>query len=220
MMDELKTKNVSSFSYFGASVRSRKIKAPAKKSIRKTVPFSSQIYDFSKIDGEIYYGEQELEYVLEMSADSAEKLEKKKMPLKNWLMNIFEENLYDPFTEEYHYKATYSSHKFDDSEDGEYTALTVVFKAYPYMISNTAKEFSFNLNSLEQKFYIENDSSHRVYASVSTKVPVEITIGTSKYSVTGIHEKVLPLNVGNNELKVKATAGNGTLKVSFHEEVF
>ena len=135
MLDQLRIGDKYSYDDFGASVAERKIGKPKKKTIKETVPHSNITYDFSKINGEIYWEERELQYVLELDAETPEELEDLKIDLSNWLMNVFEEDLFDPFIEGYHFRATYDDIDFDDSEV-EKTTATVKFKAYPYMISN------------------------------------------------------------------------------------
>ena len=66
MIDQLKIGAIGSYDKFGASVSERKIGNPKKKSIKDTVAFSNKTYDFSKIDGELYWEERPLEYIFEI----------------------------------------------------------------------------------------------------------------------------------------------------------
>ena len=107
MIDQLIIGGKASFDDFGASVSERKISYPKKKSIKKTVPFANVTYDFSKINGELYWEERTLEYIFEIMADTPEMLEQKKQAFSNWVMNVMNEKIYDPFIPDYHYLGTY-----------------------------------------------------------------------------------------------------------------
>ena len=106
MFDQLIIGNKASYDDFGASVAGRTIVPPKKKVVRETVAFSNRVYDFSAINGELYWEEQELEYVLEMTADSPEMLEAKKMAFSSWVMNAADEKIIDPFIAGYHFVGT------------------------------------------------------------------------------------------------------------------
>ena len=147
MIDQLRIGDKYSYDDFGASVAERKIGKPKKKTIKETVPHSNITYDFSRINGEIYWEERELQYILELDAETPEELEDLKIDLSNWLMNVFEEDLFDPYIEDYHFKATYEDIDFDDSEVIKTTA-TVKFKAYPYMISNAPTKHTITIGDV------------------------------------------------------------------------
>jgi hypothetical protein len=115
-LDELRIGDKYSYKDFSASVRDRKISAPVKKKIKETVPFSNETYDFTSINGEIYWEERTLEYVLEMDAETAEQLESKKIDFKTWVMNVEKQELHDPYIKDYHFLATFDDIEFDDSE--------------------------------------------------------------------------------------------------------
>lgn len=55
MLDQLIIGDKSSFDDFDASVSERNISPPKKKEIKETVPFSNVTYDFSKINGELFW---------------------------------------------------------------------------------------------------------------------------------------------------------------------
>ena len=164
MFDQLVIGTVASDDEYGATVSSRVIKDPPKKKITKTVPFSNATYDFSKINGEIYWDQRELEYELEMLASSYEELEEMKMRFSNWVMNVMEEELHDPFIPDYHFIATYESKEFDDDESGLKTTVKVKFMAYPYKIANAPKKFSVTMEdgTYSKWLPVYNNSSHKV----------------------------------------------------------
>lgn len=220
MFDQLIIGNKASCDDFDASVRDRVIKEPTKKKIKDTVPFSNVTYDFSKINGEIYWEERTLEYNLEIVAFSIEEIEEKKTALKNWLMNVHEEELYDPYIKDYHFIATFDDISFDDSEF-EKTTATVTFTAYPYMIANEKTVYSVDVVADEETTVeIINDSSHRITPTFNNDISVIVTMGEPTYSVPSgeTTDDFFELESGVNTLTFQATE-SGTVKISFYAEV-
>lgn len=222
MIDQLIIGNKKSFDDFEANVKERTISKPKKKSIRETVPFSNVVYDFSAINGEIYWEERDLEYVLEIMADTPEQLEQKKSALATWLMNVAEEVLEDPFIKDYHFISTFSDISEDDEDNVEKTTVTVKFKAYPYMIANNAKIFSVSLvANTEKEMVITNESSHRITPSIEADMKVTLKKNDVNYGIpAGVTtDDSFKLESGVNVLTLLASeAGNVTF--TFFEEVF
>lgn len=220
-LDQLRIGNKYSYDDFSASVRDRKISAPTKKKIKETVPFSNITYDFSAINGEIYWEERTLEYTLEMDARTAEELEKLKVDFKSWVMNIVNEKLYDPFITDYHFLATFDGIDFDDSEF-EKTTISLKFTAYPYMIANTKRRYSYAITKAEQTITVKNNSAHKIAPTFISSVPASIEFGNIVYSMDAaeITDESIKLEKGENVLKIKSTSTNGTFTVEFVEEVF
>lgn len=108
MLDQLIIGTKASQDDFDASLRKRYIGKPKKKSIKETVPFSNLTYDFSAINGEVYWEEAELEYTFEILASTPEELESKKREFSNWVMNVTNEPIYDPYEPDWHYNGTFS----------------------------------------------------------------------------------------------------------------
>lgn len=222
MIDQLVISGVKSFENFDASVKSRTISKPKKKSIRETVPFSNAVYDFSAINGEVYWEERDLEYVLEIVADTPAQLEEKKAALASWLMNVSEEVLEDPFIKDYHFIATFDDIKEDDEEDVEKTTVTVTFKAYPYMIANSPKIFSFSVvANTEVEVAIPNASSHRMTPTIDADVAVTVKMGNASYGVPAgtTTDDSFKLPVGTTTLTLLA-AEDGNMTFTLVEEVF
>lgn len=209
---------------FGASVSTRSISAPKKKLIKEKVPFSNVTYDFSAINGELYWEERELEYELEMIADSPESLERRKSALCRWLMNVVAEEIHDPYDSDYHFIGTFDDVDINDDEGMEKTVLTVTFSAYPYKIRNKAtNHICLVPASSEQTFIITNESAHRITPTISTDAEVILTLDGVSYSV---HEgtssdDIFKLKMGANALTVKNLADTDCkLIISYHEEAF
>lgn len=221
MLDQLIIGDKHSFDDFGASVAERKNNKPKKKSIKETVPFSNVSHDFSAINGELYWEERELEYVFEIIADSAEELEAKKQPFMDWIMNVMNAELHDPFIKDYHFIATYSDMDEDDSEI-EKSTITVKFTAYPYMIADVKRVSVHSLTETEKTVIVTNNSSHRITPTFIPTVECIVKKGSSSYGIPAgiITDEKFMLNPGENTLVIRSTGGSGTLKIEFYEEVF
>ena len=221
MIDQLIIGGKASYDDFEASVKERTIEAPAKKTIKESVPFSNKVYDFSAINGEVYWNERTLTYVFEITADSPEELERKKQGFMSWVMNVMAEELHDPFITDYHFIATYNGITIDDSEI-EKSTIEVNFTAYPYMISNERKFYSKNIGATSQTIKVENNSSHRVSATLTSTVPFNITKDNTTISFPSgtISNDQFMLDVGVNSFSVVSPSGNGTFTIGFYEEVF
>ena len=219
-MDHLVIGEKSSHYDFDATVKSRKISAPKKKSIKATIPFSNETYDFSNIDGEIYWEERTLSYTLEIIACSAEALEEKKTLFCGWVMNVANEELHDPFIKDYHFIATFDSIDIDTSEI-EKATITVDFTAYPYMISNRPIEHEELIDAEEKNVVVENRSAHRVIPTITADAPFTLKFGDTTFTAnagTYKSEKIM-LAVGENTLTF-ITDEEVIVTISFHEEVF
>ena len=221
MIDQLIIGDIASYDDFEANVKERKIKTPKKKSIKETVPFSNKTYDFSKINGEIYWEDRELEYVFEITANTPEELEEKKQAFMAWIMNVSEEELHDPFIQDYHFIATYEDSEPDDSEV-EKSTITVKFTAYPYMISDAKRVGVYELTETQAEIRVVNESSHRITPTFICDVEYTLIFGDSSYEIPAgeLTDERFMLEPGANTLTVGAVEGSGTLKIEFHEEVF
>ena len=221
MLDQITIGTVASYDEYEASMKERKISEPKKKSIKETVPFSNVTYDFSAINGEVYWEERELDYVFEITANTPEELEEKRQKFMAWVMNVQNEKLYDPFIEDYHFLATFDSVDVDDSEI-EKATINVTFTAYPYKIKNEATEYTVSLAAtIENPTTVYNGSSHRITPTFESDVAFTIQQGDTVYSVPAGEtvDDSFKLAAGANALILKADA-SGTVKISFVEEVF
>lgn len=222
MIDQLQIGNKYSYDDFDANVRERTIGSPSKKIIKDTVPFSNTTHDFSKIDGELYWEERSLTYIFEMDAMSPEELEEKKIDFKTWVMNVFNEKLYDPFIEDYHFIATFADIDFDDSEI-EKTTVTVTFTAYPFMMSNEKRIFVFNIpTASEETVQFVNKSSHKVTPTLIASVSTSFSYNGTTYSVKAgeMTSDSFRLDAGINTIQIQPVATGGTLRIEYVEEVF
>lgn len=224
MYDQLIIGNRASEDDFCASVMTRHIKAPAKKKITKTVPFSNITYDFTKINGQIYWEQRELEYELEMLAPGPEVLEDMKIEFSNFVMNVINEDIYDPWIQDYHFNGTFESIDFDDDESGVKTTITVVFLAYPYKIANSPKKYAETvLASASKMIYVHANTSHKIIPTITIEGDVRIVYGDVSYATSDavVTDETFAIENGVNKFYIQNT-GEATCSVtiSFVEEVF
>jgi hypothetical protein len=224
MLDQLIIDSTASVEDFDASVKERKISAPKKKSIKETVPFSNVTYDFTAINGEIYWDERELEYIFEIIANTPEELEEKKTAFSSWIMNVANSKIYDPIDTDYHYIGTFNDISYEDEENLDKTTITVKFLAYPYKISNapTVYNLTVSANAQYAKTVI-NSSSHRITPTISTNVAVTLQLDNVSYSVPAgeTQNSTLHLKSGANTLIIQNNTNTScTVVLSFYEEVF
>lgn len=185
MIDQLKIGEKSSYDDFGASVKSRTIKPGKKKSIKETVPFSNKTYDFSAINGELYWEEQTLEYEFEILADTPEELEEKRMSFAAWVMNAQEEKIYDPFIKDFHFVGTYDDMDYSDDESVEKTTVKVIFTAYPYKIANEEKVYQQTVAAGgEDTIVVVNNSSHRLSPTITVDSACSISVNGNVFNIS------------------------------------
>jgi hypothetical protein len=226
MIDQLIIGDKASFDDFGASVAKSAKTPPKKKSIKETVPFSNVTYDFSAIDGEIYWEEQALEYELEMFAPTPERLETMKTALKSWLMNVINQDLHDPFIPDYHFVATFDDMSFEDDAGMDKTTAKVKFTAYPYQIANHAMRYEYTIaarGSITAK--IVNNSSHKIAPTITTDKGLQIKLNSENASYNVVvgttKDSIFKLAAGVNTLIItNITSQECNMSIAFNEEVF
>ncbi len=223
MIDQLIIGDRASFDDFGASLSTRVIGQPKKKSIRETVPYSNKTYDFSAIDGEVYWEDRELEYSFEMTAPTPEKLEDMKIAFSSWIMNIFEDEIHDPFIPEYHFKGTFEEIDFEDDEGLDKTTAKVKFTAYPYKIANHKRVFEGEVpTGMAGSLLIINESSHPVTPTINSEKILYLRLNGKNYTagIGETYDETLKLPVGVYEISVSTDEMGGKFSISFYEEVF
>ena len=230
MFDQLIIGARASYDDFGASLAGRKIKPPKKKSIKETVPFSNETYDFSRIGGELFWEERDLEYTFEMTADTPEELEDKKRAFTAWVANVFEDEIHDPYIPGYHFIGTYEDMDPEDEETLDKTTITVSFKAYPYAIANQPKIYEQTIPPKTTiTLVVVNEGVRRVVPTMMTESGVlEVQYGSTVYQLQGFDltggdgTARLVFEPGAHRLTLKNTSTQWPVLFSldFTEEVF
>lgn len=222
LLDQLTIEDKESLVDFDASVCESSTNPPEKKIIKESVPFSNVTYDFSAINGELYWEERKLEYVFEIIADAPQKLEQKKTAFSSWVMSVQNAKIYDPYIEDFHFVGTFESIKYDDEEHKEKTTATVIFTAYPYKISNLPKMYHYQLSASEElEVMILNESSHKITPTIICDVPITLKIGNTIFSVSAgeTTDETLELEAGQTAISIQSEEA-GNITFSFYEEVF
>lgn len=224
MIDQLIIGDKASFVDFGASLAIRNIGMPPKKSIKETVPFSNVTYDFSNINGELYWDERELEYTFEIIASTPEKLEELKTAFSNWAMNVFQEEIHDPFIPDHHFIGTFEDIEYTDDEGLDKTTVTVTFTAYPYKIANAPKVYEIACPvAVSPSFILVNDSSHPIVPTIKAQQDIAIQFDGHRFELlSGEHineELQLPQGVTTVYIENRADQTH-IVTITFTEEVF
>lgn len=213
---EIKIGNKSSYKDFGLMIAERYIGIPSKKIIKQEIPYMNGAYDFSNLNGELTFEEREIIYTFDFVNLSIEKLQQEKSNFLNWVMNVHDEDIYDPYIKNYHFHGSYDSSKWE--EDFESATLKVTFKVYPYLISNNSKKIT--LTSLGVKnVEVSNNSSHRVIPKITSDSDFSIKINNTTYSINvGTYkDSKIYFESGKNKVEID---GTGNIIFEFIEEVF
>ena len=219
MIKQLEVSGRKSFDDFGLLISSRKISQPKKKIIKQEIPFSNIVYDFSKINGEIYWDERELTYTFDIAENSTEEMERIKSEVYDWLMNIHDEDIFDPYISNFHFHGSFDGESWD--EDFGQGVIEVSFIVYPYMIANEETNEVLDFHTVDEvSITVENKSSHRIIPEITVVLTEkEIEFNGVKYSLdVGVHTlSDFYLEPGINEMKV---SGGGSMILRYREERF
>ena len=192
-----------SYADYGLNVKKRQLGFPAKRSIRKTVPFMNGYHDFTRINGSDTWGERLLSYTFDIIGNTPAEVDEECTRILNWLGNVHEADIYDDTMPEYHLHGSFESASPTESEDGEQTELTVTFVCQPFKIANEYTEKSANGN-----FSIENvGQAVRLY--VVSSAATSVTIGGTTQSISA-GETELPMLLRNG-----ITTGTAATAVTF-----
>ena len=223
-LDQLIIGDKKSYEHFEASVKDIRIKDPEKKEVKETVPFSNVTYDFSMIDGELYWKERDIEVDFEIMADTPEELVVKKAAFDSWVMNVFDENIYSPYDPDFHYVGTYNKKSYADESNKEKTVATVVFKVYPYKIANVPKLYHIVIPAGSTVTeYVVNNSAHRLTPTIISGNETVIQYGNASYGVPNgeMTDDCFRMPVGVNEFTIQnPNEEDCTVTIRFYEEVF
>jgi hypothetical protein len=222
MLDQIRIDDKYSLDDFFFSMRERKIGEPTKKSIKETVPFSNKTYDFSNINGELYWNERSLEYVFECIMPTPEEIENAKIAFSNWLMLIQEANLYDPYIEDYHFIATFDDISYED--EVEKTTATVKFSAYPFKIANKKTSAGFTVNAGEEiTVVVANNSGRKLPPEIYSDFGASLKLNDVIFGIPAgeTTDSRFNLEVGRNIITITNNSDvGGAISFSFFEEVF
>jgi hypothetical protein len=167
-------------------------------------------------------------YIFEIIADSPEELEVKKSAFSGWVMNVMDENIYDPYDPDYHYVGTFEDIEFEDDDSVEKTTATVTFMVYPYKIANEATVRRINIPTYEfRDITVTLNSAHRTeakfYAEFNTQSSsyyIELMNGETPKKLYNKATYAIELEPGENVLSFYGYKMDATLRITYNEEVF
>lgn len=132
--DGITINGVHSYADMGLHISGRKIDLPSKRIIRKTVPFMNGSYNFTKLNGDVTWGDRTISYTFDIIGETVEEMDAKRTEVVNWFCNMDEVDIYDDTIPDYHFHGSYETPS--QNEDAEKTELTITFNCYPFMIAN------------------------------------------------------------------------------------
>ena len=202
-----------SYKDFGLLVKERSIDNPSKIKTKERIPYSNQIFDFSKIYGGQEYEERSISYVFYLKDYDKVDLSIKRIEILNWLMQPNEKlKLVDDYIPGYYFLA--------EVEEGiEYVEkrfnvdITVNFTAYPFKIAELKEgndiwdEFNFLLDVAQVTDFVINGSQqvNLINPGATIAVPKIICNATMKITKDGITYTI--------------PSGNGNISFEFYKEL-
>lgn len=219
-MKQLIINNKKSYDDFNVYIGTRNISSPTKKIIKESVPFTNKVYDFSNLNGELYWNERILTYSFDIAELTTEEMEEAKSKLLSWLLNVHDDDIFDPYIGDYHFHGSYDSDSWE--EDFGAGKLTVNFSVYPYKIANKETRSLHTLSTGENNISVINNSSHRIVPTIVCSGSMTIKINDISYSLPSgtIKDDLIKLEVGTNDIVVIPTNADSTIEFVFKEEVF
>ena len=186
----------------GLCVASRSTGAPKKKTSTVTVPHMSGFWDFSKVTGELAYESREVTYRIEL-LDDRDDLQEVKSELMGWLLEVHDEDIYDDDVPGWHFHGSCSSCEWEESDDGEFGAVSVTFLCQPFLISDDV-----TTETVEVGGQVVSNPGRTAEVTAQTQGgTATITIGGLQQSVTSDPARLVArLAPGDNEIKVTGEA--------------
>ncbi len=207
--------NKHSYNDFKLEIGTRTISPPKQKRITETVPYMHGCYDFSSINDEVALENRLLKYEFDISETSTEKMENIKSKVLSWLYQTNETIIEDDYIKNYYFIGSLES--IDWGEDFGKGTMSVVFSVYPFMISKTQIEKTYNVNDILDTT-IENKSSHIIVPKIITDGSITIEINNKTYTLSEgeWEDSDLYLISGINEIRI---SGNSNVSIIYREEV-
>ncbi len=207
MIKELIIDGKRSYTDFGLMIAERHISNPKKKSIKESIPFSNVVYDFSNINGEIYWEERTLTYKFDIAELTTEEMEVIKSDVMDWFMNVQDSDIYDPYIGDYHFHGSFDSDSWEEDFGGG--TITVSFTVYPYKIANTELKKSIDEIGISYDGTIEGNYSV-VGLKIDGKSEQEIREGTNLFDGSKIANTNIIVSDNGQRITIPlATSGNG-----------
>lgn len=222
-----------SYKDFGLLVKERSIGNPSKIKTKERIPYSNQVFDFSKIYGGQEYEERSISYVFNLKDYDKVDLSIKRIEILNWLMQPNEKlKLVDDYIPGYYFLAE-AEQGIDYVEKRFNVDITVNFTAYPFKIAELKEgndiwdEFNFLLDVAQVTDFVVNGSQqvNLINPGVTIAVPkivcntpMEIKKDGITYTIPSGKTESLDfiLEPGENRMTIE---GNGNISFEFYKEL-
>lgn len=116
----------------GQCVASKSITRLMRKSATASVPFMDGCYDFSAIDGDVYYEMRTLTYSFDFLGGTPADVERQVSEFEEWLAGIRSAAIYDDDIPGYHYIGSFVEASAEYDESGLAATLTAKLSVEPF----------------------------------------------------------------------------------------
>jgi len=221
------------FEKWGISVKSRNIGKPNKKKVLESIPWSSEVLDFSNLYGEDNYEERPLQYVLNLIGTKKDRITTRFLETEfdNFIMNKQRVKLVDEAIPGYYFLVDIREGT-DFSPLFNFGEMTVNWMAYPFKIKQAREgskywddytildyyqESEFTVNG-SKTIELMNTGIASVVPLVTCTAPMTVEINGKQFKFTTgtFQSDKLVLRKGKNTLLL---TGNGKIDFEFHKEV-
>lgn len=217
---------------FNLALMERSIQPPSIVTTKQSIPFMNGSYDFSKINGELYYSERELTCKFAIPTSTNELFNIVYSKLLNEIMTDNKIKIeFEDIPNFYFIGIVQNSPSFD--EIATFGTCTVTFLCYPFKISTLQDghdiwdEFNFELDMVQDtKFEVESIKNIQLYNNGVTGInptvvcssDMEVIKGNIIYKFKAGESKSwsFKLDKGLNDLIIK---GTGTIEFKWYKEV-
>jgi hypothetical protein len=188
---------------------------PAKKEVKKTVPYMSGYYDFSALYGGPCFEDRKITYTVDVIGNDAADLADKKQELSNWLMPCHRGELTDDTLPAYHFLAECIS--VEEKEDGDGCEMKIEFSAYPFKITNQIFTESY-LPSAQANVVVNNTGTMAVVPVIDCEAAATVIFGGNTYALGAGEQRshLFTLAPGENTF---AITSDGIVTISYQAEV-
>ena len=218
---------------YGMLLVDRSAPTPSGKDIIEDLPFMQGNYDFSMILGERIFENRTISYTFHLHEYDKMRRKLDQTTLENKLMRVGITNLYDTYSEGYHYRGKAVSVSTQDDHVYNRLIVTITFDCYPFKIGELQEgndiwdTFNFELDIAQptkftvngtQEITLINNGTPSVKPRIVTSAPFTIRKGNVTTNIgTGVTQSdIFRLDVGENKLTLE---GNGTISFQFYKEL-
>ena len=191
---------------FDMQYRSRSVQPPAKRVVKKSIPYHNGTIDFSNLYGEPYYEERSVEYVFEAVDESAEAVQASVDAFSNWLISLTDTDIYDDEMSFWHWHGGCDSVSVEYEDDGLKAIVTAAFSVYPFRIANsqTCRRLVVGSNKV-----INDSRPARLYVIPDGS---QCTITINAVRQTFIGETLSDLTIPHGTSTITVSSGSCTIK--------